>query len=105
MSPDAEAAPAAYTLWAVLRRDPERPVVEPDETELSDILRLIEENGVSVRGFYDVSGLRADADLMVWLHGPTAEGLQRDLRRLRRTELLKNLLPVWNAMGVPRDAE
>src|SRR5690606_28574739 len=39
------------------------------------------------------------------LHGDTAEELQRDLRRLRRTELLKNLLPVWNAMAVHRDAE
>src|SRR5690606_15386744 len=27
------------------------------------------------------------------------------LRRLRRTELLKDLLPTWNAMGVHRDAE
>jgi chlorite dismutase len=105
MSSDVEAAPTAYTLWAVFRRNPEHPVVEPDETELSDILQLIEDNGVTVRGFYDVSGLRADADLMIWLHGPTAEGLQRDLRRLRRTELLKNLLPVWNAMAVHRDAE
>ena len=106
MSPDVtEAVPTAYTLWAVFRRNPDRPVVEPDETELTDILRLIEENGVTVRGFYDVSGLRADADLMVWLHGATPEGLQRDLRRLRRTELLKDLLPVWNAMAVHRDAE
>jgi chlorite dismutase len=94
-----------YTLWAVLRRDPDRPVAEADGTELADILALIEDGGVSVRGLYDVSGLRADADLMIWLHGPDPEALQRDLRRLRRTELLKNLLPTWNAMGVHRDAE
>jgi chlorite dismutase len=115
MSPDTQTAPAvetpptpapaAYTLWAVLRRDPARPVLETDDTELTDIVELIEQNGVTVRGFYDVSGLRADADLMIWLHGPSADGLQRDLRRLRRTELLKNLVPVWNAMGVHRDAE
>jgi len=105
MSPEHAVVPAAFTLWAVLRRDPEHPVVESDETELADILQLIEENGVTVRGFYDVSGLRADADLMIWMHGPSAEGLQRDLRRLRRTELLKNLLPTWSAMGVHRDAE
>ncbi len=97
--------PAVYTLWSVLRRDPERPVQEPDSTELTDIVALIEAEGVTVRGFYDVSGLRADADLMIWLHGPEPEALQRDLRRLRRTELLTPLLPVWNAMGVHRDAE
>ncbi|KHK99802.1 chlorite dismutase [Microbacterium mangrovi] len=95
----------AFTLWSVLRRDPERPVTESDPTELADIAELIEAGGVTIRGFYDVSGLRADADLMIWLHGESAEELQRDLRRLRRTELLKNLLPTWNAMGVHRDAE
>ena len=41
----------------------------------------------------------------MWLHGPTAEGLQRDLRRLRRTELIRPLLPTWNVLGVHRDAE
>lgn len=98
-------SPHGYTLWAVWRRDPEHPVIEPDDRELSDVAQLIEESGVAVRGFYDVSGLRADADLMVWLHGATAEELQRALRRLRRTELLRRLLPVWNALGVHRDAE
>ncbi|WP_438354460.1 hydrogen peroxide-dependent heme synthase [Microbacterium sp. CJ88] len=105
MTPDADSAPAAFTLWAVLRRDPQHPVTELDSTELASLTALIEEGGVTVRGFYDVSGLRADADLMIWLHGPDAEDLQRDLRRLRRTDLLRPLVPVWNAMGVHRDAE
>ncbi|MFE1665207.1 hydrogen peroxide-dependent heme synthase [Microbacterium sp. P02] len=105
MASDAEMTSTAYTLWAVFRRDPARAVGESDETELADIVRLIEDGGVTVRGFYDVSGLRADADLMVWLYGANADDLQRDLRRLRRTELLRHLLPVWNAMGVHRDAE
>ncbi|MDF2555857.1 MAG: putative heme-dependent peroxidase [Microbacterium sp.] len=105
MSSPAETVATQYTLWAVLRRDPGNPVVEADDAELSAIVDHIEDGGVTVRGFYDVSGLRADADLMIWLHGPDADGLQRDLRRLRRTELLRPLLPVWNAMGVHRDAE
>jgi len=100
-----EDAASQFTLWAVFRRDPHRPVVETGDTELAQLVEDIEAGGTTVRGFYDVSGLRADADLMVWLHGPEAEALQRDLRRLRRTELLRNLLPVWNAMGVHRDAE
>ncbi|AZS38408.1 Putative heme-dependent peroxidase [Microbacterium lemovicicum] len=105
MTSDSAPSPSAYTLWAVLRRDPARPVAAADETELADVVALIEEGGTTVRGFYDVSGLRADADLMIWLHGPDADGLQRDLRRLRRTVTLSPLLPVWNAMGVHRDAE
>ncbi|MFN7135719.1 MAG: chlorite dismutase family protein, partial [Myxococcales bacterium] len=63
------------------RRDPHNPVGEADSTELADIVALIEQGGaVTVRGFYDVSGLRSDADLMVWLHGPDAESLQRALQ-------------------------
>ena len=105
MSDASESNPAGFTLWAVWRRNPDAPVIETDATELETITGHIEDSGVTVRGFYDVSGLRADADLMVWMHGDTAEELQRALRRLRRTELLRTLLPVWNALGVHRDAE
>lgn len=105
LAADSDASPEGYTLWAVWRRDPAAPVLETDSTELEDIVRHIEDGGISVRGFYDVSGLKADADLMVWLHGPSPEELQKALRRLRRTELLRTLLPVWNVMGVHRDAE
>lgn len=97
--------PQGFTLWAVWRRDPSDPVQETDATELEDIVRHVEAGGVTVRGFYDVSGLKADADLMVWLHGADPVELQRALRRLRRTELLRTLLPVWNVLGVHRDAE
>ena len=100
-----DASPQGFTLWAVWRRDPSAPVAESDATELEDIVRHVEDGGISVRGFYDVSGLKADADLMVWLHGPNPEDLQKALRRLRRTELLRTLLPTWNVMGVHRDAE
>lgn len=94
-----------YSLWAVWRRNPAQAVSETDPTELENIVGFLSERGVTVRGFYDVSGLRADADLMVWLHGPVAEDLQKAVRRLRRTELLRPLLPTWNAMAVHRDAE
>ncbi|WDG18478.1 hydrogen peroxide-dependent heme synthase [Microbacterium sp. Clip185] len=105
MSSAPESTSTQFTLWAVFRRDPAKPVTATDDTELAALVELIEAGGVTIRGFYDVSGLRADADLMVWMHGPVAEDLQRDLRRLRRTDLLQDLLPVWNAMGVHRDAE
>ena len=101
----------AYTLWAVFGRDPAKPFeldgydVSSVVAELDDALLSIEAEDVTVRGFYDVSGLRADADLMIWIHGETPESLQWALRQLRRTALLRGLLPVWNAMGVHRDAE
>ncbi|PYD02427.1 chlorite dismutase [Microbacterium esteraromaticum] len=97
--------PSGFTLWAVWGRNPAAPAIEAETSELEVLIGHIENSGVTVRGFYDVSGLKADADLMVWLHGDTVEDLQRALRRLRRTELLRHLLPVWNVMGVHRDAE
>lgn len=108
---DAEQSPEGYTVFAVLRKDPVRPDdldghdVPRFVRELDDIIVLIENEGVTLRGIYDVSGLRADADVMLWLHGPTAEGLQWALRELRRSRLFRALLPTWNAMGVHRDAE
>lgn len=96
---------SGFTLWAVWRRNPAAPVTETESAELETIVADLEASGVTLRGFYDVSGLKAQADLMVWLHGDTAEELQRAVRRLRRTELLRHLLPVWNVMGVHRNAE
>jgi chlorite dismutase len=93
-----------YTLWAVLRRDPANPT-GPGAAGLDHLVTRIGETGVVIRGFYDVSSIRADADLMVWLHGGTPEALQRALRELRRHGLLSRLLPTWNALGVHRDAE
>jgi len=91
-----------YTLWAVLRRDPG--ATNSGERTLGDRIAGLPD-GVVVRGIYDVSGLRADADLMLWLHGPEPEQLQAALRRLRSSSELATTLPTWNAMGVHRDAE
>jgi len=91
-----------YTLWSVLRRNPNNAVTG---TAIDAAIAAVEAAGVTIRGFYDVSSLRADADLMIWLHGTAPETLQWALRELRRSELLVTLLPTWNAMGVHRDAE
>ena len=91
-----------YALWAVFRRDPHRPAGAGD---LAPAVAAVEARGVTVRGFYDVSGMRADADIMIWLHGDNPENIQWALRELRRSEPLTSLLPTWNAMGVHRDAE
>ncbi|CAN5373021.1 chlorite dismutase family protein [soil metagenome] len=99
-----------YTLWAVLRRNPNAPAAGASPTsipleEAVEALEHDESTGAIIRGIYDVSGLRADADLMLWLTGPTADGLQKALRALRRSAELAPLLPRWNALGVHREAE
>jgi len=98
----AETPELGYTLWSVLRRNPDK-TVSGDGLETA--IAAVEAAGVTIRGFYDVSSVRADADLMIWLHGSKPETLQWALRELRRSELLVSLLPTWNAMGVHRDAE
>jgi len=91
--------PVGYALWAVLRRGPQ--VASADA--LPAAIERAEATAVTVRGIYDVSGLRADADLMFWLTGPDAAVLQAALRTIRRA--LPTLLPTWNALGVHREAE
>jgi chlorite dismutase len=91
-----------YTLWSVLKSDPTRPA---GSGGLDATVTAVEAAGVTVRGFYDVSSIRADADLMIWLHGDNPQTLQWALRELRRSTQLSTLLPVWNVMGVHRDAE
>lgn len=93
----------AYTLYIVLRRDPANRPLEGDgvQSAVTDLAG----QGITVRGIYDVSGMRSDADLMIWLHGERAEDLQAAVRALRRTTPLMTLLPTWSAMGVHVQAE
>lgn len=100
-----------FTVWSVLRRDPSagsQAICEPGDdgvAELQGVIDQLAAEGVTVRGIYDVSGMRADADVMLWLHANSGDKLQAALRALRRTALLAPLLPRWNAMGVHREAE
>lgn len=66
-----------------------------------------DEPGVVVRGIYDVSGLRADADLMFWVHAPKAEQLQQTFRDIRRAAAAAGaqLELTWSALGLHRTAE
>ncbi|HEY4267736.1 MAG TPA: hydrogen peroxide-dependent heme synthase [Galbitalea sp.] len=106
-TPESSSTELGYTLWAVLRRDPVRTAGQPPATpgDLLPAIAAVAAAGVTIRGWYDVSSLRADADLMIWLHGPDPQKLQWALRELRRSSLLRDLLPTWNVMGVHRDAE
>ena len=73
--------------------------------EVEGLLETVTGEGVVVRGLYDVSGLRADADFMVWWHAETVEQLQSAYQRLRRTALGAQLEPVWSNVGIHRPAE
>src|SRR4051812_22744017 len=102
MSDAPEELPVGYALWAVLRRDRDASAPVPDGAVLADAVAGLAA-GVTLRGIYDVSGLRADADIMFWLTGPDAADLQSSLRTVRRA--LPGSAPAWNALGVHREAE
>src|SRR5262245_51438848 len=77
-------------------------------TERAGVAKLFAERAeadVVVRDVYDVSGLRADADLMVWWHAATSEELQAAYNRFRRTAFGRRLDPVWSQMALHRPAE
>lgn len=94
-----------YTLWTVFRRTPGHSASLTEADELQDAIAALDGTEVTLRGIYDVSGIKADSDVMLWLHGTSPEEIQAALRQLRRTALLAPLTPVWNTMGVHRDAE
>ena len=96
-----------YTMWSVFRLatplgDSDRAAEAAEVTELFEKLAA---EDVVVRGTYDVAGLRADADLMVWWHAATSEQLQGAYHRLRRTAFGRRLEPVWSQMALHRPAE
>lgn len=95
-----------YTTFSVYARtaDLDAPAEKAAE-ELAELTGALAEQDVVIRGYYDVSGLRADADVMVWWHASTAEALQSAARSLRRTAVGRALSPVWSAMALHRPAE
>ncbi|WP_333619321.1 hydrogen peroxide-dependent heme synthase [Dietzia sp.] len=84
---------------------PERDRVAAD---LSAFLERWEESetDVVVRGFYNVSGLRAEADFMFWIHGEHIEDLQSFYNAFRRETLLGNVSDTyWSNAALHRPAE
>lgn len=64
------------------------------------------EKNIVLRGIYDVAGLRADADFMVWTHSLSLEDLQAAYSDFRRTTALgRASSPVWSTVALHRPAE
>ncbi len=96
-----------YTMWSVFRLasplgDDDRGV---EAAEVEKLFAELAEADVVVRGVYDVSGLRADADVMVWWHAADSQDLQKAYHRFRRTAFGRRLEPVWSQLALHRPAE
>lgn len=66
---------------------------------------LAEIEGVTLRGAYHLTGFRAEADVMIWLTGDTADAMQDAVGAFRRSAFGRRLDPFWTSIGVHRDAE
>jgi chlorite dismutase len=103
-------AQVRYTMWSVFRARTDAQRLPDDDRrqvaeEVDALFEQIGAKDVVVRGSYDVSGLRADADYLIWWHAPRAEDLQEAYARLRRTRLGRASEPVWSALALHRPAE
>jgi chlorite dismutase len=96
-----------YTMWSVFKlRDVLGESDRASEAgEVEKLFAELDDADVTVRGLYDVAGLRADADLMVWWHAPDSQQLQGAYNAFRRTAFGRRLDPVWSQMALHRPAE
>jgi chlorite dismutase len=61
---------------------------------------------VTVRGIYDLTGCRADADFMIWWHAQEWEQIQKALADFRRETTLGQLVEIfWIGNGLHRPSE
>ncbi|ATL68856.1 chlorite dismutase family protein [Nocardia terpenica] len=97
-----------YLMFSVFQVEPgalgdDREAAIKEAREFFDSLA---ERGVVVRGIYDVAGMRADADFMIWTHAERIEDLQAAYADFRRTtELGRASIPVWSNAALHRPAE
>jgi chlorite dismutase len=96
-----------YTMWSVFKL--REPLADADReieaAEIEALFKNLDAADVVVRGLYDVAGLRADADLMVWAHAESSDELQDAYHRFRSTRFGRRLDPVWSQMALHRPAE
>ena len=95
-----------YALYSVFALGESLPAEDGERGRIvAESLDYVKGAGAEIRGFYDVSGFRAEADLMVWWLDDDPEVLQDAYHRLRASALGKFLDPVWSCMGLHTPAE
>lgn len=106
MDPDEVNARNNFSLHAVFELALPLPA---EEAERAAMVRELEEKiaelGVTVRGWYDVAGYRADADLMFWFLDESNDKLQDAYHAVLNSRLGAHLVPVWSIMSAHMTAE
>lgn len=97
-----------YAMYSVFKVEP-GVLGENREEIAADFQRFLDtfaDQDLEVRGVYDLGGLRAEADIMIWWHAEKMEDLQEAYRRfLRETTLGQACEPVWSNAGLHRPSE
>ena len=95
-----------YALYASFAADPPLHQAASARAELAaEAESALSSTPALLRGAYTVTGYRADADMLLWLVGRSADDVQDALIAFRRTRLGAALRPAWSAIGVHREAE
>jgi chlorite dismutase len=102
---------SVYALYPVFMSTPDYREAFADPDDLGRAAREIEDlvkrwaGRVECRGTYSTVAFRADADLMLWVHGATPDDVQTFLIEFRRTEAGSLLDLTWTFIGVTKPAE
>ncbi|OKL54551.1 hypothetical protein BSZ39_03595 [Bowdeniella nasicola] len=92
-----------FSLHAVFALTDALPADDADRAQLIDGIAAATKN-VTLRGWYDVSGFRADADIMMWIHGEDVDDLQAAYHEVRNL-LMGYFEPVWSVVSTHRPSE
>lgn len=105
VAPEVVNAEPHYVMYSVFSVAGSLPLDPMAATLADEALAAMTGAGVTVRGTYDISGFRADADLLIWLLADDPHALQAAYHAFRSSRLGRSLTPVWSNVGVHRPAE
>lgn len=97
-----------YTMWSTFKVTPGALGDDREEAiaKTREFLARYDNEDLEIRGFYLVSGLRAEADFMFWVHAEKMEDIQSFYNAfLRETPLGKASTPYWSNAALHRPAE
>lgn len=104
---DSTASPSYAVFW-LYKADPTWRHLPPGEQQRArdEYVSVLERRDPSVvlRGVYSLVGFRGDADLLLWLHGPDLDAIQRLAVALNHSTLGRHLSAAYDYVGVVAQA-
>ncbi len=87
------AAPSQFTaFWLYARRDDWRETTHQNwDAAVSEFSNVLSESDVTVRGVYSTMGLRADIDMIIWVHAEKLDQLQKLAVQIDQTSVGRGL--------------